>query len=664
MKPIDREYHYLRAIAEAYTLVTESPHRSHAFELPVKANWGGDWYARRPGSLIDAARKGKEPEKALHILAKEFYRNLIDLCGQAAARCQPELVGGFNPDVPDKLAAARLIKVIVEAAHFYDLYNRGPVAGVAEGVEPKQTKITSSTQWSFANCHCDDLDTAGIIEEARTNIGDRRALLEEPGGHPPVSGVFLPPTPLNTAHFNQVFRRCMHMPHVNNSPRQRQANPELFLADAMDSFLLLQQTLMPSYFRFCNSAAEYIYKDLPEDPRAMFITSFHEDEPNVARVLKELQKQNYDFSKSPFFIFVNGKDQVKINNIRQQIEAFVCSQGAQPPEKQLKLNVISATINQWKFGLKFAPAAVAVAAYAKKGLSLDKKDLPVIAFDCDITKFNDSQAIEKLVVGNEQGFLMQAASFTDNEIDPVIALEENANLYPLVKLLGKHRQLMKGFAKEIRKTKPVIPRVVNRNTEFHAEGILRVLSLRALLTSLGIPPYVHSEDSYSSHLFSSLTKAATSLKRKKDLSKWRIFKKHQGKVLNDCGHLLRCLFRGRPINEMWRSHDGKLGNYPKIDQSQAKKLDCSALSHYINDLAREAEKTICQALKSPDLAAKRKQLLDKYTEQMQATAAKSIAYCKRQACTSDGNEAKLLEVLVVRDTISPGIVATLPKNVS
>lgn len=159
----------------------------------------------------------------------------------------------------------------------------------------------------------------------------------------------------------------------------------------------------PENYDFCLQAAQNIsqQKKVNGEVQAFINTAVYQDETNLTHYLEELSAQDFDKSKCPIYLFINGDNQEKILERVKDVEKFMTLQsevksllGEQfKKEDELDIKVVATQLDHYRHGLKTIPLNVALMDIAL-GDRLADKDIAAIYLDADIQKFSGENHVQ------------------------------------------------------------------------------------------------------------------------------------------------------------------------------------------------------------------------------------------------------------------------------
>lgn len=483
----------------------------------------------------------------------------------------------------------------------------------------QQTNTTSSSfsyaprdQYGFELAICNNLDTKTLIDESRAALTD---------------GSICPRWNPNDSDTPALLLNPLLIEHMTESfdPQQRQRH---LITDSIKDYLTLEQALLPQYHHQATKAAECLKANLPLSPQAIITTAVHESEVNLPRFLDELSKQDYDFKDSPVWLFVNGKDPEKIKARLEEIDLFKRKHG-----KKIDLRVIAAQINQWQFGLKFFPAAVATHAFEIAGIDDRCHDIPWISLDTDITKISDPHFINNLVTAHRNGYVLQGVEYQEYAADLELLYQINPTFMIVIELLKTLDHYLRANLSESPQTNDPSKQPVN----IHACGLATVISLEVMLKLFGIPAHMTSINTYQSQIVQTFSTFCCKLKNMQDVVDKKIFKAHPTRIETDLGHILRALTLGRPIEDMWTSHDGLTGTWSILDPSK-RTINFKIIGERVEAIIQQYSRLFSQDEITTEVA--------KLSTSLRNTFMNAVRFCTQRGSSKEPGEQAVHELLL------------------
>jgi hypothetical protein len=310
----------------------------------------------------------------------------------------------------------------------------------------------------------------------------------------------------------------------------------------------------PHLYNFCLNATQNINKQnpLPEDTKAFINIAVHQSETNLPHLLKILQKQDFNKSECPVYLFVNGNDKKQIQERLAEINTFIQDLKTNNPDNNLNVRVIAAELDHYRHGLKTIPLNL---AYMDLALNHDFKksdaDIAAIYLDADILKFPSDDHLSKLKNGILAGKIRNHAAFKWD--------------FDKLTKLNIHYPIMHALSNEFASLEPIFNNLkerFNRNNykTWTDTGILNCgghTSYSSILTLLtgATKAHVNNEDPdwseraskvlFSSHLRSFYDREHI----------YQAMTNNLPAVEVDEGALERPMKLNRPMKDIWVSHD-------------------------------------------------------------------------------------------------------------
>lgn len=198
----------------------------------------------------------------------------------------------------------------------------------------------------------------------------------------------------------KLVKRFFEFDKASNSLKPRSSGLKLALKIYLDQL----KTFQPYLYEICLQAAHKINEQNPEraNPQAICTISVHQSETKLPKLLQELEAQDFDKTKCPIYLFVNGNDQAMINTRLNEIEEF---KKANP---DLDLRVIAAELDDWRYGLKCIPLITALMSLALRPCWDNDQDIATILFDADIERFHTKHTIKTHIAEIHSGKIISS----------------------------------------------------------------------------------------------------------------------------------------------------------------------------------------------------------------------------------------------------------------